>query len=479
MSGLFRDIDETDCDSDITPPTVNRPATPTVEVKIEPKCYDGITVDTEYVPTSAILMWAQGSIWTADYYSQILGNSVEPKPLDLHLPPIEQQYRYLKRIPLKVTQALSFTQMDTTSNTMVATGSGFTYPFLTPNVGDMFVADIGDGRAGLFTITRAERATILKDSVYNVEWIMVGEATMDKLENLAAKTELTYHFSNKSLESGCGPFVTMEDAAQIDAYDDILKELIRRYLTDFLSLEHSCLLVPDQLTKTYDHFVTRSILKMISPQEDPRVRKVRELNVMSEPVMSQPSIWDAILNAEPVRLYGSTERAHLITTKNLRGSPLLQAIGYTGIAKLVFPIDAPTDVDSQYDDEQRYRPLGGSFREGRPRRPLPGEFQSQAERELSWFKTIPEDVEDIPVWRRPADIHPVVIDDYYVLSEAFYSKSPLGQSKLELLVNQYLDHEAINYDQFNALLANVYDWDNLERFYYHPIVIALLKTHLR
>lgn len=475
MSGLFKDIDE----EPGLPPTVSQPKEQVVKVKIEPKCYDGITVDTEYVPSSAILMWAQGAIWTVDYYSQILGNSVEPKPLDLHLPPIEQQYRYLKRIPLKVTQGLSFTHMDTTSNTMVATGSGFTYPFLTPNVGDMFVADIGDGRAGLFTITRVERATILRDSVYNVDWIMVSEATMDKLENLAAKVELTYHFSQKSLESGCGPFVTTEEAAQIDGYEDILRELIRRYFTDFLSLEHSCLLVPDQLTKAYDHFVTKAVLKMISPQEDPRVRKVRELNVMGEPVMSQPSIWDALLSAEPVRLYGSTERAHLITTRNLRGSPLLQAIGYTGIAKLVFPIDAPTDVDSQYDDEQRYRPVGTPLREGRPRRPEPGEYRSQAERDLKWFRTIPDDVEGIPAWKRPADIHPVVIDDYYVLSEAFYRKATTGQSKLELLVNQYLEHEALNYDQFNELLANVYDWDNLERFYYHPIVIALLKTHLR
>lgn len=475
MSGLFRDIDE----DDITPPTQAKPDTSIVKVKIEPTCFDGITVDTEYVPSSAILMWAQGSIWNVDYYSQILGRSIEPKPLDLHLPPIEQQYRYLKKVPLKVTSALSFQQMDTQTNTMVTTGGGFTYPFLTPNIGDMFVADIGDGRAGLFTITRAERATILKDSVYNVEWIMVSEATMDKLENLAAKVEETYYFSQSSLEGGCGPFVTTEDAARIENYEDYLRELIRRYFTDFLSLEHSCLMVPDQQAKTYDHFVTKAMLRMISPLEDPRVRKVRELNVMAHPVMSQPSIWDAILSAEPVRLYGSTERAHLVTTANFKGSPLMQAIGYTGISKVVFPIDAPTDVDSQYDLEDRNRPVGIPFKPGRPRRPEPGEFKSQEERDLIFFKALPDDVEGIPIWKKPATIHPVVKDDYYVLSEAFYNRATTGQSKLELLVNQYLEHEALNKDQFDDLLSTVYDWDNLERFYYHPIVIALLKTHMR
>lgn len=477
MSGLFQDID--DDDSKVPPIIVPPKPDHGLKVKIEPSCFDGITVDTEYVPSSAILMWAQGSMWTTDYYSQILGKSIEPKPLDLHLPPIEQQYRYLRRVPLKVTSPLTFTQMDTQSNTMVATGSGFTYPFMTPNLGDMFVADIGDGRAGLFTITRVERATILKDSVYNVDWVMVSEATMDKLENLAAKVQETYHFSASSLEGGCGPFVTTEDAARIDNYEDILKELIRRYFTDFLSLEHSCLLVPDQQVKTYDHFVTRTMLRMISPQEDPRVRKVRELNVMGEPIMAQPSIWDAILSGEPVRLYGSTERAHLVSTRNFKGSPLMQAIGYTGIPRVVFPVDAPTDVDSQYDLEDVNRPVGLPFKPGRPRRPEPGEFRTQEERDLPWFKAIPDDVEGVPIWKRPATIHPVVIDDYYVLAETFYTKAASGQSKLELLVNQFLEHEALHKEQFDDLLSTVYDWDNLERFYYHPIVIALLKTHLR
>ena len=449
MSGLFRDIDE----EDVTPPTQSKPNEVTLKVKIEPDCFDGITVDTEYVPSSAILMWAQGSFWTVDYYSQILGRSIEPKPLDLHLSPIEQQYRYLKKVPLKVTTPLSFQQMDTQSNTMVTTGGGFTYPFMTPNVGDMFVADIGDGRAGLFTITRAERATILKDSVYNVE----------KLENLAAKVEQTFHFSQSSLEGGCGPFVTTQDAARIENYEDTLRELIRRYFTDFLSLEHSCLLVPDQNTKTYDHFVTRTMLRMIAPSEDPRVRKVRELNVMGHSVMNQPSIWDAILSAEPVRLYGSTERAHLVTTANFKGSPLMQAIGYT----------------SQYDLEDRNRPIGQPFKPGRARRPEPGEFKDQSERDLPFFKGLPEDVEGIPLWKKPPAIHPVVIDDYYVLSEAFYTRATTGQSKLELLLNQYLEHEKLNKEQFDDLLGSVYDWDNLERFYYHPIVIALLKTHMR
>lgn len=468
MAGLFRELD-----ADELPP-----APPPVKVHIEPQNYSGITVDTEYVPSSAILVWGQGSTWNVDYYSQILGRSVEPKPLDLHLSPIEQQYRLLRKIPLKVTDALTWSVQDPQTNVRVGTGGGYTYPFLTANVGDMFVANIGDGQVGLFTITSSTPATILRDSVYKVEWICIGLAEALQMENLASKVQQTLYFSMRSLQGGCGPFVTTEQKAKIESYETILAELIQRYLTDFLSLDHFTLMVPDQNRQTYDHWVVRALLMMVGPEHDSRMRKVREQNVMGDSVMKQPTFWDALLRADPVRLYGGTERVHRVSTREFRGSPLLQALGFTGIPFVAYPIEPPTDVDSQYSGRDVYVPCGLPFQEGRPRRPLPGEYKSQAERNLPFFQTIPDDVEDIEPWRRPADIHPVVKDNYYVLSEAFYLEQP-GQSKLELLVRQFLNRETLHPEQFDAVLASIYDWDNLERYYYYPIVIALLKTMLR
>lgn len=462
-------------DNEQTPPP---PKPEPVKVHIEAPEYDGITVDTQYVPSSAILLWGEGSLWTVDYYSQILGKSNEPVAQDMDRDPIYQQYRLIKKMPLKVSSGLQFTQ-DEVIRTFEVTGNGYTYPFLTPNKGDMFIANIGDGRLGVFTITRATRATILKDSVYNVEWSMVSELTPERKADLDRKVDITYYFSATSLASGCGPFITTQEAARTEDYKDILQELIKRYLTDFFSVQHSTFLVPDQQMMTYDHFATKAFLSMVSTLDDLRVRRVKTLNVDSERVMHQPTLWDAITRGEISRMYGSTQRAHIVTTMHLRGRPVLQAIGFSGIPRLVFPIDAPTDVDSQYKGEDRFRPMGVAFKEGRPRRPLPGPFQTQEERNIPFFQSIPDDVLDIPAWRKPADIHPVVLDDYYVFSQAFYDKATTGQSKLELLTNQYLAEEALNLEQFDALLAHVYDWDNLERYYYHPVVIALLKTQLR
>jgi hypothetical protein len=446
---------------------------PTVNPRIEPEVFRGITVDTEYTPSSALLTWVEGSNWTVDYFSQILGADSEPTPQALDRSVTYQSYRRVKGMHLKVTSPLGFSQ-DPTIRTMEVRGSGITYPFLVPNKGDMFVADIGDGRVGVFTVTLATRATILRDSVYNVEYVMVSELTNERLADLERKSLETYHYSHASLVSGCGPFVTAQELTRSDRYQTLFRQLVQRYLSDFFSPEHSTLLVPDQLKKTYDHFATKAVLQVLDSRLDQRIRRIRELNVTAEPVMSQPTFWDALVRLDTSLLYGATRQAFLLSTNHFKGRPTLQALGYTGIPRVVFPEDVSTDVDSQYDHDDSRVMTGIPFREGRPRRPLPGAPLTQAERNLRYFQPTPP-LDGVDPWRLPPDLHPVAIDPYYVLSAAFYNEDKANQSKLEMLVWQALKREAMNLEQFDSLLEQVLDWDNLERFYYYPILFILLK----
>ncbi len=450
---------------------------PAITPHIEPAVFDGITVDTEYTPSSALLTWVEGSNWTVDYYSQVLGSDNEPTPQDINRDPIYQQYKLIKAMDLKVTNPLSFSQ-DPQLRTMEVRGSGITYPFLVPNKGDMFVADVGDGRVGVFTITEALRSTILRDSVYTVEFMMVAELDRTRLNDLERKTIETYHYSQDSLIRGCGPFVTEQEKTRHQRYAELRHELIRRYLTDFLSQEHSTLLVPDQLRKTYDHFVTRAVNMLVSTQDDMRLRRVKELNVTAEPVMSQPTLWDALIRLDDTRLYGTTQKATCLSTNYFRGRPTMQALGYTGISRVVFPMEASTAVDAQYDSEDATVPQGIPFREGRPRRPLEGPHKDQATRNPIYFQTTPLS-HGIEPWKLPADIHPVVKDEYYVLSRAFYQRDKPAQSKLEQLTYQALRGEALNLDQLDHVLERTLEWDNLERYYYHPILFVLLKLGMQ
>ena len=445
-----------------------------IQVKAYPEPYRGIAIDTKYTPSSSMLAWISGSNWRVNYYSQVLDSTQEPTPLSLNRKAPYQQYRKIVGIDLKVTQALDPSQ-DERLRTFSVTGAGLTYPFLTPNNGDMFTANIGDGKVGLFTITTSKRTTFKKDSIYSVEWKMISELTHDQLNDLDAKSIITHYYSQGSLLNGCGPFVSEQEYQDSKDYNKLHGELVRRYLGDFFSIEHHTLLVPDQELKTYDHFVTQLVLKIIEARSEPRLRKVKLLNVMSEPIMSQPTVWEAILRQDATRLCGHTERAHLVSTRISRWRPELQAIGYSGIPTMVFPMDSPVDVDSLYDSEHLVRPGGKPFRSGKLRKPR-GRTIPQAERDPGYFK---RNIEAIDPFLIPADIHPVSRDEYYVFTEAFYREQPKLQSKLEMLVWQMLNREKLNSEQLRSVTQCCLEWDNLERFYYHPVLIMLLKYSLR
>jgi hypothetical protein len=445
-------------------------------VKIEPEVFRGITIDCEYAPPTNLMSWTGGSNWIVDYWSQILKPDTEPTPLNLAREPHAQQYRWLHDIPIKVSGGLS-DQVDSVINTWDRRGTGHVYGFMTPNNGDMFAAGIGNGRTGLFTVTAARRVTIQVGSTFEIEWKQVGELDELHYNNLKLKSMEEYWFSGASANAGCGPFLTAEQKKRGTVYQKLLGSLVDRYITDFFSVEHATFLVPDQVYKTYDHFVTKAFLQMVETGMDRRMWRIKVLNVMSEPVMKQPTIWDGVVRRDMDKLSDTTEHAHLVSTNISRWRPELQAIGYTGIGRFVYPTEAPTDVDSQYDGDNLILPWGIPYEPGEPRRPM-HPWKSQLERDEPWFKRIPPEDEKNYVGKEylvPSDIHPVVQDTYYVLSEAFYRCNPRLQSKLEMLTTQMLKGEELNKKQFDALLENIRYWDNLERFYYHPIVISLLK----
>lgn len=446
-----------------------------IKIKTQPEEYTGITIDTKYEDTANLQLWINGSNWTVDYFSQILGPTTEPTTQNLERKPIYQQYRRIRKLPLKVNRSLEGTHTEDIDRFSV-TGSGHTYPFLTPNKGDMFIGNIGDGKLGLFTITERRRETFLRNSTYAIEWKMVQELDSVWMADLELKTMQTLVYSESNLVSGCGPFISAEADADAAWMMQLYNELVRRYLTDFFSPEHHTLLVPDQLEKVYDHFAVKAFTTMIGPSTDIRVSKIRILNVQSEPVMNQPTVWDALIRHDPARSYDSTERAFLVPTRISRWRPELQAIGYSGIARFVFPIDAPTDVDSQYDLEDRFRPQGTPLREGRPRRPLPGPYRTQAQRDLKWFRRVPPEVANaVEAWTVPPDIHPIVKDTHYMFSEPFYRCDGKLQSKLEMLVKQMINREALDLRQLKSVLADCLNWDNLERYYYHVVLLAVIK----
>ncbi len=69
-------------------------------------------------------------------------------------------------------------------------------------------------------------------------------------------------------------------------------------------------------------------------------------------------------------------------------------------------------------------------------------------------------------------IHPVFKTDSYVFTTDFYSNGT-NQSLLEELTTKYLRDEAISEEELTKVYDDVKTWNDLERFYYIPVLSFL------
>ena len=451
-------------------PVLNpKPSATPVEQPHEPviaeQKFKGVVVDTRYTPNTALMTHVEGSSWTVAYYSQVLAPDSQLAGQNMNLTPLQQQYKLINGFELKVTSELS-TSQDPSGKGMVTTGSANVYPFLIPNKGDMFLADIGDGRAGVFTVTNTDRKSLFKETVHVIEYQLTDYATAERLGDLNAKVIDKLQFVRDYMTYGQNPMLQMEDYAVVHELRMRWGDMTQRYFKTFTSREFRTLLVPQQDHHAiYDHFLTKAVAAFFDTYDAPDVRYIRLMNVQDDQYMGTPTIWD-VLKDRDIRLMKFCNRqAGLVSARTFSKDAMLEGIYYSGIDYVVYPRDPENTVDT--------------FRENRPKLLMDQQLKDSP----STIRRLADLLGDTTFegLTRPDSppIHRVTIDDYYVFSQAFYDNAPTGQSVLERLTRDYLNGEALNNKALLALSDTYHAWGSLERFYYVPILLMLIRTSIR
>lgn len=394
-------------------------------VAIDPG-YEGVTVDTARHDVSKFLVTIEGSSWTVDYYSQMLGNDSETQSLQLDLDPAYQQYTGIYGMELKVTTALDSSMTDDTGG-MTTTGTAVVYPYLIPNQGDMFVADTGDGRKGLFTVTNVERRTILKETCHEITYQMVSYLTDEYKENLELKTIRKTYFRRDLLVDGQNPFLISSDAEKIERLYEHKRELLGRYIKTFLDSEYKTLLEPRETDDAYDHFLTKAVTSVFGVNDQPLMREVNIMNCDGDDLMNEYTLWDCLLDMDDSMLSLAVKTMKLLPTHRFQHAPIYRGIAYSGIRTMYYP-----DIDKQIDPYS------------------------------------PSDSEQ-PLIRPPHD------GGTYIFSPAFYDGSS-GMTVLESEARKAIEGKAVDHAVLDTLAKDSYQWDESEQFFYLPILIILLKV---
>jgi hypothetical protein len=346
---------------------------------------------------------------------------------------------------------------------MALSGTALLYPFMIPNEGDMFSADIGEGKTGVFRITSTVKKSIFKEAVYEITYSLDTDLP-GKLIDLEQKTVTTDYFHKDFLNYGQNPLVSTSDQSIFLELQQVYAVVSKQYFKKFLSNEYKTLILPGQPNAVYDHFLVDFVLSQFSARESNEILYLRKLNVDDDSIMKNDSLWTALKNKDISYLNTCFKQVGLVNTQSFTSDPINEGIRYTGITNVVYPIDPILSVDDTINNSIKT---------------LSSDVIIEATASLGQLNTMVRSINLRALGNSSVvSIYDVTVDPYYVLSANFYNATDT-QSVLEGIVTSYLKGEALNSAQLLTTAKLYTSWGLLEQFYYLPILMTLIRSVLR
>jgi len=428
-------------------------------VKVNSDSYFNTIIDLKWVPRINILTHIEGSGWVVDYYSQVLNTDSNLSGQQFTKNPVYQSYTLIKNMEMKVSTPLASSQ-DAESKAMIVTGTSLLYPFLIPNEGDMFTADIGEGKLGIFRVTDSIKKSIFKESCYEISYGLDSDDNQDNSVDLNQKVIKTYYFHKDFLNYGQNPLLINSDNDILISLYKTYKTLTAQYFKRFFSNEFQTLILPSQIYTTYDHFLTNYLLDEFSTRDSLEIKHIRRLNLDDDDVMKSDSLWTALKLKDISYLNTCFNKAGLVNSRLFTKDPVLEGIYYTGINKTIYPIDPILTVDYLQDNKSKMLDI------------------EQLTPSIASDNKIIRSVNLRGNFNVYDSIYTVTIDNYYILSSNFYNKTNT-QSPLEIMVWDYLENKPIDYTQLSDTAKVYFKWGILEQFYYIPIILTMIRSVIR
>lgn len=238
-------------------------ALPTVE-EVAPVIPVSDEIDTAavYADELPVTITLDGTPWIVPkYYSQYLAKDDFPKVLDIGLDPSLQQYVLIEDMVLMVTDDLSPDRNAETGLTRLE-GSANMYPAVVPNVGDMFVARLRDGRTAIFVIKTAPPINHLDTTAYRVTYELFDYHKDVYINDLSRKVIAT-KVMDKDNPGQCKPLDSYQAALSKRQLGGILHQLVSWYYDEFYHKLCRTLLVPND-NLVYDPAVVKFFTRVVT-----------------------------------------------------------------------------------------------------------------------------------------------------------------------------------------------------------------------
>lgn len=462
-----------------------------VKPEIHSPAYRSVEENLTYKDRSRIINYIRGYPEIVTYYASLLGKDDQTTGNSNSTHAVNQQFTKISNFEIKVNSPITAEQGDNMDWTVESTAS--IYPCWIPNAGDQFIASVGDGRFGIFQVTEKPRAlSHLKNSVHEVTYKLLMYATEGTVQALEAKVVKRLFFRKEWMDYGQSPLIEEHDYSWARSFEEWHKKTLDQYFYEFSSDEAQSFIVPGQTQITYDPFITKIILGEFGSQYRREYQNVGRIHIQGDEYESTKNFWDLLLNYEPALIRRIWKQYGMRNRSDLKWTLFMQNARFGPLHYIVTPLDTVQSVNA------------GVFQTAKP--PIPGgilpstdalvapaidyngliPIQDQEGLQPPDGTDGPTDPEEPPVEpveppeptpKRPL-IHPVTIDNYYVLSKAFYDDTE-GQSVLEVEAWRFIRRGGIDLPTLKLLVADYPNWGSVERFYYTPLLLILVNAAIR
>ena len=458
--------------------------------------YLSTVVNSTYNPKDSLLTHISGSRWSCTYYQQIRDRD---EALDSHSSSsgVYQQYRKIERFELRVDSELAPTQNE--NSEMETVGSSKIFTSLIPNVGDVFIADVNDGRLAKFTVTTSRRMTLAKNTCYHIEYALIEFILNDEqLQELEDKVFQTFVFHIDYLQAGLSPFLTKEETVDRIKYKRVMFELEDSYLSEFFNFQCNTLIYPTTVPEEadegikylYDPYLLTYVRQVFESQSN-ELKEYITSGGSSVDSFNRDTVWDLLLDRR------NTRRPSMISVVSFRScdyqysQPHLNLLHWSPIHYYCLgrmDLDGYCISESETNNQMGVsNPMpawtydygtafNGKYDSGVGLISLVGVAPVPLNKPME--ELLKPDVDD----KIATDIPPVIYPNnghvYYVFSHYWYRKEKAKYSTLESAVDDYLSNDAIDFKKIELIINDIPNWSKIDRYYNIPIVYSLLKVGL-
>lgn len=428
-------------------------------LKIAEEEFKGPVVDTRKQQYDTLSTFYQGEKWAVDLLLETTGRdstvgSFSPDTLATY-----GNYRLVKGFELVVDSTITNTQVVGEANGFDSVGGGIVYPCVVPNNGTLFIADMGNGRNVLFAMYNPVKLGIYEESPHKVEWKAIKFLDAATLAALEERTVETVYFDRENMRNNLKPLLTRKEVDSIKRLNNSYRRLITLYFKAFFNPQFSTFTLPLNGNNTYDPNVVRFLRRTVGTDMNANMHRVIELDCSAGMSNDELSLYDMIAKRDYELLYSCSRHFSLQNVDVYRTVPKLHSVFYSGIRKVMSATDLSFSVSHPNGLVGAVTPLlKAGVENPRMRAILPQLLKGGEEPAPTYGKYIKR----------------ILCDDYYVFSKEFYEGE--GEvSMLERMVQHRMKGEGIDLTDLADLAEYASRFDNLERFYYVPIILTLIK----